>query len=169
MPLFSRPSPRLRAIALLTASVLLLAGVLTPTHPHTIRASSDPKQEGAQLFASSGCVHCHGATGQGTEKGPAIANVQKKQEGDKTVISGEIVQEGDPYRLFIPIRVDLESGTPVQNTVEVASGMTPFRIVVSGSPKSLSLDPDGNLLISGAAAEGSGDPFVHSFVPAAGG
>jgi mono/diheme cytochrome c family protein len=32
---------------------------------------------GAVLFRDKGCAYCHGATAQGTQKGPSLANVRK--------------------------------------------------------------------------------------------
>lgn len=91
-----------------------------------------------------------------------LSGVTTKQEGGKTVISGEIVQSGEPYRLFIPLQASLESGGPVRTTVEVKGVSTPFRVTVSATPKELALDPEGTLLIAGAAVEG-GDPFMVKF------
>ncbi len=41
-------------------------------------AQTGKEAEGAQLFASSGCAHCHGATGEGTDSGPTLRGVRKK-------------------------------------------------------------------------------------------
>ena len=43
------------------------------------RASAhvDEKTAGAEVFATSGCTHCHGAEGQGGDDGPALRNLRK--------------------------------------------------------------------------------------------
>jgi len=92
-----------------------------------------------------------------------LANVQKKQEGGEYVITGEIVQEGEPYRLFIPLSVEVDDGAPARAVVEVRGGLSQVRIVTKSAPKTLTMDPGGNLLIAGAAVEGDGDPFRVQF------
>jgi mono/diheme cytochrome c family protein len=44
--------------------------------PAPASASSDSARRGAELFASTGCVHCHGATRVGTERGPDLTQVR---------------------------------------------------------------------------------------------
>lgn len=44
--------------------------------PH-VSAAADKKREGAELFATRGCTHCHGDNGQGTDDGPALLQLRK--------------------------------------------------------------------------------------------
>lgn len=74
MKISSGPYLLLPATILLTAAACLFGTNLTPA----AEARADAKQEGAALFASSGCAHCHGDAGQGTAKGPALHDVRKK-------------------------------------------------------------------------------------------
>ena len=53
----------------------------TPTVP-TVQAHADAKKDGAAVFASSGCGHCHGDRGEGTAKGPSLLNVRKRMNAD---------------------------------------------------------------------------------------
>ncbi len=88
-----------------------------------------------------------------------LANVQKKQESGGYVMTGEIILDGEPYRLFVPVTVEVDGGEPFRTTVEVKGATTPIRITMKSAPKTLTLDPAGNLLIAGAVVEGDGDPF----------
>ena len=47
-----------------------------------VQAHADAKKDGAALFASSGCGHCHGDMGEGTSKGPSLQNLRKKLNAD---------------------------------------------------------------------------------------
>src|SRR5580698_10642379 len=43
-----------------------------------VAAGSKPAEAaGATLFRDKGCAYCHGATAQGTQKGPSLADVRK--------------------------------------------------------------------------------------------
>jgi ubiquinol-cytochrome c reductase cytochrome b subunit len=44
----------------------------------SVSASSAAKDRGAQLFATKGCVHCHGKEGIGGGKGPDLQLVRKR-------------------------------------------------------------------------------------------
>jgi mono/diheme cytochrome c family protein len=56
--------------------VFVIGGFLALSSRYSLAA--DPKAEaGAILFRDRGCTHCHGATGEGTHKGPSLANVRK--------------------------------------------------------------------------------------------
>jgi mono/diheme cytochrome c family protein len=56
----------------LAAAVLLLAAT-APTH-----ADSSAKARGAELFATKGCVHCHGTAGVNGEIGPDLQQVRNR-------------------------------------------------------------------------------------------
>lgn len=62
-------------------------------HPLIAGASSDSQRAGAEVFSTSGCAHCHGADGQGGEKGPNLHNLRKKEHADK--IRDQIVNGGN--------------------------------------------------------------------------
>ena len=38
---------------------------------------------GRELFATSGCTHCHGDTGLGTDKGPSLRDLRKHMSADQ--------------------------------------------------------------------------------------
>jgi mono/diheme cytochrome c family protein len=74
------PAPRL----LLPATTLLTAAACLITTLTVIpaQARTDAKEQGAAVFASSGCAHCHGDSGQGTSKGPSLQDVRKKMNSE---------------------------------------------------------------------------------------
>ncbi len=40
-------------------------------------STKDKERVGAVLFRDKGCTYCHGASAQGTAKGPSLANIRK--------------------------------------------------------------------------------------------
>lgn len=61
--------------------------------PRSAAAFVDGKAAGAEVYATSGCAHCHGADGQGGEKGPSLHNLRKKMPADK--VHAQIVNGGN--------------------------------------------------------------------------
>ncbi len=57
------------------------------------------------------------------------------------VVTGTIIQEGAPYALEIPVRVEGAYG-PVTQLIPVRDLNTPFEIELSAKPESMVLDPD---------------------------
>lgn len=71
---------------------------LASLHPAPAAAFADKKADGAELFATRGCAHCHGDDGMGTEKGPSLRDVRKKLSADK--VSDQIVHGGQGMPAF---------------------------------------------------------------------
>ncbi len=92
-----------------------------------------------------------------------LANVKLSRSGDETVVSGELIQEGDPYRLHIPIVLEMPEGESLRQTVEARGSATPIRLVTRGTPKRLAVDPEGNTLLAAADVPGDANPLAHSF------
>ncbi len=61
-------------------------------------AQAGSKAEGARLFVSSGCTHCHGATGEGTDSGPSLREVRRKLKAAE--IQQQIVNGGGEMPAF---------------------------------------------------------------------
>jgi mono/diheme cytochrome c family protein len=62
-------------------SLLVLAaggGWLQPSGGSVQASSQGDKAAGAVLFHESGCEHCHGSDGQGTDKAPDLSTVGKR-------------------------------------------------------------------------------------------
>jgi len=52
--------------------------------------------EGALLFHNSGCEHCHGVNGVGTEKGPSLASVGRRLKPESITRQIEVGGGGMP-------------------------------------------------------------------------
>ncbi len=85
----------------------------------------------------------------------------KQAEGAVTL---DIAQEGVPYRLRIPVTIELANGQIVRKIVEVKSSRESVSIPILSIAKKVTLDPDGTLLIAGLKTEDPKvDPFTCSF------
>lgn len=82
----------LRAFLALTCCATLLCA------NSAAHGEAEKKVEGARLFASSGCAHCHGATGEGTDSGPSLRDVHRKLK--KRQIETQIVAGGGAMPAF---------------------------------------------------------------------
>lgn len=84
-----------------SSALLLLGGLWLGAsglaHPLTA-AAEDKKAQGAELFATRGCTHCHGNDGQGSDRGPALHELRKKLPADK--INDQIVHGGQGMPAF---------------------------------------------------------------------
>lgn len=97
--LVSMPSRNLARILLgLSFTGLALIFFSFAMAPHNVQAYADHKAEGAEIFESSGCAHCHGNLAQGTEKGPALRTVRNKMTAEK--MHKQIVDGGDSMPAF---------------------------------------------------------------------
>lgn len=72
------PNPRMVAVAtcVMSAAALLMLfhGPIAP-----VAAADNAKSRGAEIFATTGCVHCHGVAGLSGGKGPSLAEVRKRR------------------------------------------------------------------------------------------
>ena len=76
---------------------LLFCGVLL-YQPRPVAGFADKKAQGAELFATRGCAHCHGDDGQGTDRAPGLHNLRKKMKAD--AIQNQIVHGGQGMPAF---------------------------------------------------------------------
>ena len=72
--------PGLRTVTAATCAIsaaallMLIYGPITP-----VAAGDNAKSRGAEIFATAGCVHCHGVAGLSGGKGPSLAEVRKRR------------------------------------------------------------------------------------------
>ncbi len=76
----------------------LCLGIVRWQHPVPAAAFADKKAEGAELFATRGCAHCHGDNGQGTDRAPALRELRKKLSAQR--INDQIVHGGQGMPAF---------------------------------------------------------------------
>lgn len=74
-----------------------------------------------------------------------LENMTSRPEAQGFVVRGVIVQEGDPYRLRLPIVVKTQAGKSLHQTLDAEGARTPFELHTPSAPVRLTLDPD-NLL-----------------------
>jgi mono/diheme cytochrome c family protein len=69
---------RVRLSLLLPLAALSVGSLLSfaPRSVPPVSAHVDHEADGAELFASSGCTHCHGIAAEGTDKGPSLRDVR---------------------------------------------------------------------------------------------
>ena len=60
--------------------------------------AANAEQEGAELFATRGCTHCHGSQGTGTEAGPSLRDLRKHLHAER--IESQIVHGGKEMPAF---------------------------------------------------------------------
>ena len=79
-----------------------MVGLLTTAaalvRPAPAAAFADGKEAGAELFATRGCTHCHGADGMGTDKGPSLRDLRKKLKDGQ--VREQIVHGGQGMPAF---------------------------------------------------------------------
>ena len=77
-------------------AIVLLAGLVVPVCSAVGQEQS--KESGAALFATRGCAHCHGETGEGTDSGPSLRDVHRKLKAAQ--IRQQIVAGGGAMPAF---------------------------------------------------------------------
>jgi mono/diheme cytochrome c family protein len=75
-----------------------LAGIFTS--PVFAADSKADAMSGAVLFRDKGCAHCHGAHGEGTQKGPALADIRKNKMWTAAKITEQILNGGQKMPPF---------------------------------------------------------------------
>jgi aminopeptidase N len=89
---------------------------------------------------------------------PIVGIANMKQAAGE--LSFDVVQEGTPYRLRIPIAIQLANGQTLRRVVEAQSLTDAIRIPVAPAAASVTLDPDGTLLMAGRKTDDQSDPFA---------
>lgn len=88
---------RVSLAGLALAGALALMQLASPqTSP--VSAHVDRKLQGAELFATRGCTHCHGTDGTGTDNGPSLRSVRKQRSTAQ--IRNQIVHGGKEMPAF---------------------------------------------------------------------
>lgn len=68
----------LQSAAVFSVVGLVILALAMMRAPSPVSANSKAQQRGAALFATSGCVHCHGPAGVGGKSGPDLQLVRKR-------------------------------------------------------------------------------------------
>lgn len=83
-------------------------------------------------------------------------NVKMAKAGDGFEVTADLVQEGEPYRLRVPIWLDLASGATLRTDQEISQARTPVKLHAAAAPHRLLLDPDRHLPRAVAPEEAAG-------------
>jgi mono/diheme cytochrome c family protein len=78
--------------------LLLIIAIAAPAESLFAANTKAAEAAGATLFRDKGCAYCHGATAQGTPKGPSLANVRKTMKAAQ--ISAQIENGGQKMPSF---------------------------------------------------------------------
>lgn len=74
-----------------------------------------------------------------------LANLEVQRQGNRYLVTGDIVQQGEPYRMRLPIRVVQMDRKSVSALVEVEGASTHFSIETGVAPMKLLLDPNSTI------------------------
>jgi hypothetical protein len=92
-----------------------------------------------------------------------LENVIARPAGQETLVEGAIRQSGTPYRLRLPVTVELRSGAVVRQSIDVRGAVTPFSIRVRGVADRLVIDPDAIVPLAAAPTAGGADSLSYTF------
>jgi len=94
-----------------------------------------------------------------------LTDVSARNSGTGTILEGHIRQVGDPYRVKLPVTVELRLGASVQQIVEIRGAETPFTIRLNERPDRIRVDPDAlvPLGLTPADAQNKRDPLTYQF------
>ncbi len=96
-----------------------------------------------------------------------LANISTQPTDDgQILVQGEVRQAGEPYRLTMPVLVELRNGASVTATLDMREANTPFHVRVPTPPARLTLDPDDTLpLALPAETPPNADLLTYDFPP----
>ena len=109
-----------RSFLLVSCLVVCSSGALMYRQPEIVFAHAAELAQGAELYNQSGCTHCHGVTGSGTDKGPSLRGVRRRITAAQ--IERQIVNGGQEMPAF-GSTLDHKQ---VQNLVAFLREKTPF-------------------------------------------
>ncbi len=84
-----------------------------------------------------------------------LANVVSRESGNGYMVEGDIVQEGEPYRLRLPLSVQSGDDKPQRQNVDVGGSQTHFQIASVSRPTRLTLDPENILPLATTTEQAS--------------
>ena len=114
------------------AAVFAVATVCGSIHPAMVSAAPDAKTRGAELFATKGCVFCHGKEGVGGGRGPDLQLVRKRKTADE--MTKQIHEGGKGMPPFAEVLTEPE----IKDLVEYLRAKRKFVVVpkpVEAAPK----------------------------------
>lgn len=92
----------------LVAAFIFVSFTLLPVTSVWASANNGDEMAGAVLFRDKGCAHCHGANGEGTKKGPPLANIRKDKRWPPEKLKNQILNGGQKMPPFADSLTDQE-------------------------------------------------------------
>lgn len=74
-----------------------------------------------------------------------LAHVTTQSNAEGYEVSGDIDQEGEPYRMHLPVRLQTQDGKAIQILIEVKGERTAFHMQAKSVPARFTLDPDNTI------------------------
>ncbi len=75
----------------------------------------------------------------------ALDAVRVTPTAQSWTVSGVIRQNGEPYRLDLPLQLRLASGKQLEQTLHLSTSRTPFTLTVASRPLNLTADPQSHV------------------------
>ena len=96
----------------------------------------------------------------------ALAHTAFRKDGDGYLVETDVVQEGEPYRLQLPILVETAAGKAFRAVKEIDGTMTHLTFHIGSAPTRLRLDPLGEVPFAPPLGSPSAaDPTIFVFTP----
>ena len=83
-----------------------------------------------------------------------FANVTSRRSGNGYVVEGDIDQEGEPYRLRVPLRLQTDN-KPLRQNLDITGAQTHFHLTSPVQPTRLTLDPENVLPLATTTEQAS--------------
>ncbi len=95
-----------------------------------------------------------------------LAHVSSRKEGQEYIVEADVVQEGSPYRLQMPVLLETSEGRPVLTTAQIDGATTHLMLRSPAAPTRLRLDPQGEVPFAPPLNTPAGaDPTLFTFAP----
>jgi mono/diheme cytochrome c family protein len=132
-----RPTPNRYLAAIATAALVAIAAHLA----RPVSAASNAKDRGAELFATVGCVHCHGPAGVGGGIGPDLQLVRRRKS------AAEITTQIHDGKLAMPAFGNQLTDDQISDLVAFLRSKRPLvpippKPAPQPTPKPTTTDPD---------------------------
>ncbi|AMV72237.1 M1 family aminopeptidase [Desulfuromonas carbonis] len=72
-----------------------------------------------------------------------LADVKQVRQGQEWIVSGQLIQQGQPYRLQLPLLLETEAG-PLTRSLAASGEVTPFLLRSPSQPRRLLIDPEAD-------------------------
>lgn len=94
----------------------------------------------------------------------ALAHTTVRKDGNGYTVETDVIQEGDPYRLRMPVLLETAGGGSTLMSYDVDGSSTHLTFKTTAAPSLLRLDPQGEMLFAPPLGSPAGvDPTLFTF------